>query len=189
VDGVVLRVHQESEGLLAAGTPLVEVGDPARLEIVADLLSTDAVKVQPGMAVLIGGWGGDATLRGRVRLVEPSGFTKISALGVEEQRVNVLIDFDDPAAARKLGDGYRVEVSVVIWERDGVLKMPTSALFRVGNDWAVFSVRDSRAVQTVVQIGQRSAIEAEVLSGLNLGDLVIIHPGDTVEDEVSVRQR
>jgi HlyD family secretion protein len=189
-DGVVLRVHQESEGLLPAGTPLIEVGNPEHLEIVADLLSTDAVNVRPEFPVSIGGWGGDTTLRGRVRLVEPSGFTKISALGVEEQRVNVLIDFDGPAAAaRTLGDGYRVEVSVVIWERDGVLKIPTSALFRVGTDWAAFAVREGRAAQTVVQIGQRSAIEAELLSGLAEGDQVIIHPGDTVEDGVSVTRR
>jgi HlyD family secretion protein len=190
VDGVVLRVHQESEGLLAAGTPLVEVGNPERLEIVADLLSTDAVKVRPGYSVLITGWGGDATLRGRVRLVEPSGFTKISALGVEEQRVNVLVDFDDPVHdARKLGDGYRVEVSIVIWERDGVLKIPTSALFRIGSDWAVFAVRGDRAAQTVVTIGERNAVEAELLSGLAASDQVIIHPGDTVQDGVSVVRR
>jgi HlyD family secretion protein len=107
------------------------------------LLSSDAVSVQPGFPVLIEGWGGNKTLRGRVRLVEPSGFTKISALGVEEQRVNVVIDFDGPdLGAHKLGDGYRVEVAIIIWERDGVLKVPTSALFRIGDDWAVFAIRD-----------------------------------------------
>jgi len=171
-----------------AGTPLVEVGNPDQLEVVADLLSTDAVKVQTGFAVLIGGWGGETTLSGRVRLVEPAGFTKISALGVEEQRVNVLIDFDD-AGGKQLGDGYRVEVSVIVWERDGVLKIPTSALFRVGNSWAVFAVHDGKAKQTTVEIGQRNAIEAELRSGLSQGDRVIIHPGDTIEDGVPVIRR
>ena len=188
--GVILRVHQESEGLLAAGTPLIEIGDLNELEIVADLLSTDAVKVQPKMTVVIGGWGGDAPLPGHVRYVEPSGFTKVSALGVEEQRVNVLVDFDTPGPeVRKLGDGYRVEVSIVIWERNGVLKVPTSALFRVGNDWAVFAVHDGQAAQTIVQIGQRSALEAEVVSGLAEGAQVIVHPGDTVGDGVRIVRR
>lgn len=190
IDGFVLRVHQESEALVPAGTPLIEVGDPAELEVVADLLSTDAVKLQPGFPVLITGWGGDAILRGRVRLVEPAGFTKISALGVEEQRVNVLIDFDATSGGvPKLGDGYRVEVSVIIWERNGVLKIPTSALFRAGDAWTVFAVRNGRAVQTTIQIGQRNAIEAELLSGLGEGDQVIVHPGDTVADDVAVTAR
>jgi HlyD family secretion protein len=189
IDGIVLRVLQESESLVAAGTPLIEVGNPEQLEVVADLLSTDAVKVQPGMAVDLSGWGGDTSLGGRVRLVEPAGFTKISALGVEEQRVNVLIDFVDVHGAKKLGDRYRVEVAIVIWERAGVLKVPTSALFRTGEAWAVFAVRDGKAVRTTVQIGQRSALEAEMLSGLSDGDQVIVHPGDTVEDGVSVRPR
>lgn len=190
IDGIVLRVHQESEALVPAGTPLIEVGNPEELEVVADLLSTDAVNVQPGFPVLITGWGGDAALRGHVRLVEPAGFTKISALGVEEQRVNVLIDFEAaPGARPKLGDGYRVEVGVIIWERNGVLKIPTSALYRVGDTWAAFAVRDGRAAQTIVQIGQRNAVEAELLSGLVEGDQVIVHPGDTVEDSVSVTSR
>jgi len=124
------------------------------------------------------------------RLIEPAGFTKISALGVEEQRVNVVIDFESvDSLLRKLGDGYRVEVSVIIWERNGVLKIPTSALFRVGNDWAVFAVRNGKAARTTVQIGQRNAMEAEVLSGLSESDQVIVHPGDTVEDGVSVIRR
>jgi HlyD family secretion protein len=190
IDGTVLRVHQESEALVPAGTPLIEVGNPAQLEVVADLLSTDAVQVQPGLPVLITGWGGDATLRGSVRRVEPAGFTKISALGVEEQRVNVLIDFDAaPGGAPKLGDGYRVEVSVIIWERTGVLKIPTSALFRAGEAWAAFHAREGRALQTTIQVGRRNAIEAELLSGLAEGAQVIVHPGDTVEDGVAVTRR
>ena len=188
IDGTVLRVHRESEALVPAGTPLIEVGNPDELEVVADLLSTDAVKVQPGFPVLITGWGGDATLRGRVRLVEPAGFTKISALGVEEQRVNVLIDFD-AAPGGALGDGYRVEISIIIWEQSGVLKCPTSALFRAGDAWAVFAVRDGRARQTTVQVGQRNALEAELLGGLAEGDQVIVHPGDTVADGVRVVAR
>jgi HlyD family secretion protein len=166
------------------------VGDPAQLEVVADLLSTDAVKVQPGFRVLMTGWGGNATLHGRVRLAEPAGFTKISALGVEEQRVNVLVDFDEADRdAQALGDGYRVEVSIITWEREHVLKIPTSALFRSGEVWSVFAVRDGRAAQTTVQLGERSAIEAELLSGLTDGDQIIVHPGDTVEDGVAVSQR
>jgi HlyD family secretion protein len=190
IDGTVLRVHQESEALVPAGTALVEVGNPAELEVVADLLSTDAVKVQPGFPVLITGWGGNDALRGRVRLVEPAGFTKISALGVEEQRVNVLIDFDADAGGRPaLGDGYRVEVSIIIWERNGVLKLPTSALFRSGDAWAVFAVRNGRAVQETIQVGQRNATEAEVTSGLSEGDQLIVHPGDTVAEGVAVTPR
>ena len=190
VSGRVLRVHQESEAPVPAGTPLIDIGNPDLLEIVSDLLSTDAVKVKPGFPVLIDGWGGDTTLHGRVRLVEPAGFTKVSALGVEEQRVNVIIDFEDPAGpAQKLGDGYRVEVSVIVWERAGVLKVPTSALFRVGEAWAVFAVRDGRAAQTGIRIGQRNALEAELISGLDEGDSVIVHPGDTVAEGVSVTSR
>ena len=190
VSGRVLRVHQESEAPVPAGTPLIDIGNPDLLEIVSDLLSTDAVKVKPGFPVLIDGWGGDTTLHGRVRLVEPAGFTKVSALGVEEQRVNVIIDFEDPAGpAQKLGDGYRVEVSVIVWERAGVLKVPTSALFRVGEAWAVFAVRDGRAAQTGIRIGQRNALEAELISGLDEGDSVIVHPGDTVAEGVPVTSR
>jgi RND family efflux transporter MFP subunit len=190
VAGVVLRVHQESEALVAAGTPLIEVGNPDQLEIVADLLSTDAVRVQTGFPVFIAGWGGETTLHGSVRLVEPAGFTKISALGVEEQRVNVLIDFDDSARdAHRLGDGYRVDISIIIWERAGILKVPTSALFRAGDKWRVFAVHDGRVVTADIRIGQRNALEAEVISGLDQGDKVIVHPGDTIQDDVAVIQR
>ena len=190
VDGIVLRVLQESEAPVAAGAPLIEIGNPNQLEIVADLLSTDAVKVQPGFRVLISGWGGSTPISGRVRLVEPAGFTKVSALGVDEQRVNVLIDFDKAHNdARALGDGYRVDVSIVIWEREDVVKIPTSALFRTGDRWVVFAVRDGKAVETPVQLGERSAIEAELRSGLAAGDQIIVHPGDRVEDGVAVSQR
>ena len=190
VDGIVLRVLHESEAPVAAGTPLIEIGNPDQLEIVADLLSTDAVNVQPGCRVLITGWGGGAPLDGRVRLIEPAGFTKISALGVEEQRVNVLIDLEDgDGETHTLGDGYRVEVSIIVWERTGVLKVPTSALFRTDDAWSVFAVRDGTATQTTLQVGRRNAIEAEALSGVAEGDRVIVHPGDTVADGVRVIAR
>jgi HlyD family secretion protein len=190
ISGVVLRLLQESETQVPAGTPLIEVGNPDQLEIVSDVLSTDAVKVRPGMPVLIDGWGGDITLCGRVRLVEPAGFMKISALGVEEQRVNILVDFDAPPGHRhKLGDGYRVDVSIVIVERNRILKIPTSALFRVGSDWAVFAARDGKAARSTIQIGERNALEAELLSGLAEGDHVIVHPGEMVQDGVAVVRR
>ena len=129
-------------------------------------------------------------MRGHVRLVEPAGFTKVSALGVEEQRVNVVIDFEDAQSdASKLGDGFRVEVSIIVWERGKVLKIPTSALFRDGDAWAVFAVRSGRAARTTVRIGQRSALDAEILSGLEQGAEVLVHPGDTVADGVAVVRR
>jgi HlyD family secretion protein len=189
IDGVVLRRLRESEGTVPAGEPLVEIGDTSRIEIVSDLLSADAVRVQTGGRVLVERWGGSSTLEGRVRRVEPSGFTKLSALGVEEQRVNVIIDFADPEAARQLGDGYRVEVRIVTWETDDALKIPTSSLFKTGDDWSVFTVVDSRAALRRVEIGQRNSLEAEVLSGLQESDKVIVHPSDEVEDGVEVTVR
>ena len=139
INGRVLRVLQESAAVVNAGTPLLELGDPLDLEVEVDVLSRDAVKIHPGARVLLEHWGGDKVLQGRVRLVEPSGFTKISTLGVEEQRVNVIVDFVDPPEARTtLGDGFRVEARIVIDEANDVLKVPTSALFRVGKQSAVF---------------------------------------------------
>jgi HlyD family secretion protein len=191
VDGLVLKRVRESESIVPAGDPLLEIGDSSRLEIVADLLSTDAVRAKPGARAIIEQWGGDKTLEARVRRVEPSGFTKISALGVEEQRVNVVLDFLDPAAAwAALGDAYRVEVRIVIWEGHDVLKVPTSALFREGDQWAVFLVgSDGRARRTVIEVGHQTGQEAEVLSGLSEGARVILHPGDTVMDGARVRPR
>lgn len=188
VSGVVLRRLRESETQVPAGEPLLEIGDPARLEIVSDLLSTDAVRIGHDARVLVEQWGGDRTLEAKVRRVEPAGFTKVSALGVEEQRVNVIIDFVDPAAAwAALGDAYRVEVRVVLWEAADVLKVPTSALFREGSDWAVYAVRDGRAVRARVQLGRRTAQEAEVESGLEAGALVVLYPGDAISDGVRVQ--
>jgi HlyD family secretion protein len=189
-DGVVLKRVRESETVVPAGDPLLEIGDPRRLEIVADLLSTDAVRVKPGARTLVEQWGGDKKLEARVRRIEPSGFTKISALGVEEQRVNVVLDFTNPAEAwAALGDAYRVEVRIVIWEATEVMKAPTSALFRVGEKWAVYVMDDARARRTLVEIGHQTGQEAEVVSGLSEGARVILHPGDTLTDGARVKPR
>ncbi len=190
INGRVLRVLQESEGVLAAGTPLMELGDPAKLEIVVDLLSTDAVKIKPGDRVIIDDWGGAQPLDGRVRLVEPFGFTKISALGIEEQRVNVVIDFVSPQTEwQSLGHGYRVETRVVVQDRKDVLKLPISALFRSGESWAVFVNEDSTARLRKISLGQRNTLEAEVTEGLSENDLIILHPSDAVVEGVGVMQR
>jgi HlyD family secretion protein len=191
IDGRVLRVFQESAAVVAPGTPLVEVGDPTGdLEVEIDVLSRDAVKVHPGDAVLLEHWGGEAPLRGRVRVVEPSGFTKISTLGVEEQRVWVIVDFVDPLEKRPtLGDAYRVEARIIIDEARDVLKIPTSALFRVGPDPAVFLVKNHVAHQTIVKVGRQNGLEAEIIEGLKEGDVVVLHPGDQIQDGVKVRQR
>ena len=189
-DGVVLKRVRESESVVPPGDPLIEVGDPHRLEIVADLLSTDAVRVKRGARTIIEQWGGEKQLEARVRRIEPSGFTKISALGVEEQRVNVVLDFVDPATAlAALGDAYRVEVRIVIWEAPAVLKVPTGALFREGEKWAVYSVENGRAHRVIVELGHQTGQEAEVVSGVSEGVRVILHPGDTVKDGARVRER
>lgn len=190
VAGVVLKRVRESETVVPAGDPLLEIGDPHQLEIVADLLSVDAVRVPAGARVLVEQWGGNKTLDARVRRIEPSGFTKISALGVEEQRVNVIIDFTDPAEAwRALGDGFRVQTRTVLWESDSVLKVPTGALVRAGDAWAVFAVRDGRARRVSVTLGHQNGQEAEVASGIDAGAVVILHPGDTIVDGVRVTPR
>jgi HlyD family secretion protein len=190
VDGVVLRRLQESAAVVPAGQPLMEVGDLKDLEIVSDLLSSAAVKVRPGQPVIIEQWGGDRPLRGRVRLVEPSGFTKISALGVEEQRVNVIVDFDEPRETwESLGDGYRVELRIIVWEKDDLLKVPTSSLFRHEGKWAVYTVENGRAVRREVEVGQRNGLEAEVLSGLAESQRIIVYPSDAIADGIAVRAR
>jgi HlyD family secretion protein len=190
VDGVVLKRIRESESVVPAGDPLVEVGNPRQIEIVADLLSTDAVRVKPGSRAIIEQWGGDKPLAARVRRVEPSGFTKISALGVEEQRVNVVLDFVDPAAASAvLGDAFRVEVRVVTWEAEDVLKLPTAALFRQGEAWAVYVVDNGRARRALVTLGHQTGQEAEVVSGVSEGARVVLHPGDTLADGARVKER
>jgi len=190
VSGHVLRVHQKSAGVVQAGTPLVEVGDPAALEVVVDLLTTDAVHVQPGTPVVIQGWGGDRPVAGKVRRIEPSAFTRASALGVDEQRVNVVVAFTEPRERwAALGDGYRVEARLVLWQGENVVKVPQGAVFRHGNGWAVFRIDDGVARLTTVQIGHRGEIEAEIVSGLSLGATVAVHPGDRVKDGATVEPR
>jgi HlyD family secretion protein len=181
----VKRAPEKSERVVAAGAALITVGDPNRIEIVVDLLSTDAVKVKTGMPVLLEGWGGDRPLRARVRVVEPYGFTKVSALGVEEQRVNVIADFVD--ATESLGDGYRVDAKIVIWSSDKVLKVLVSALFRQGEEWAVFVVEAARAKRRNIQLGRRGSLEAEVTQGLTAGETVIRHPSNDLTDGARVK--
>jgi HlyD family secretion protein len=187
VDSRVLRIVEKSEGVVAAGTPIVILSNTNKIEIVADLLSTDAVKVQPGAQVVIENWGGEGPLLARVRTVEPFGFTKVSALGIEEQRVNVIADFIDPPSG--LGDGYRVDVRIVIWESADVLKVPSSALFRVGDAWDVFTVEGNVARSRRVDVGHRNALEAEIRNGLDVGQKVILHPSNNIKDGVAVKPR
>lgn len=183
--GRVLRVLEESERVVPAGTPLVEIGDAGGLEVVVDVLSEDAVRIVPGALVRIEEWGGDRALRGTVRLVEPDAFTEVSALGVEEQRVNVIADLAAPPPS--LGSGYRVEAHIVTWQRDSVLRVPTSALFQRDGAWHVFAVEGDEAALRPVEIGHRATEAAEVLSGLDEGDTVILFPSDQVEAGVRVR--
>ena len=188
IDGVVLKRLRESEAVVPVGEPLLEVGDPNLLEVVSDLLSTDAVRVAPGHRVRLE-WGGPEPLIGLVRRVEPSGFMKVSALGVEEQRVNVVIDFVDPSAAKTLGDNYRTEVHVVVWHADDVLKVPAAALFRRGESWAVFAIENARVATRVVRLGERNATDAEIRDGLIDGAEVVLHPPDTLADGMRVAAR
>lgn len=175
---------------VTAGTKLLEVGDATNLECEIDVLSTDAVKIHPGARAIIEHWGGDEPLNGRVRVVEPSAFTKVSALGVEEQRVYVLIDFTDPLSRRPtLGDEYRVEARIVIWEGENVLKIPAGALFRHGESWAVYRVEDGRARLRTLVLGHNNGLEAEVASGLEADDRVILHPSDKITEGTKVMPR
>ncbi len=187
VDGVVLRRLRESEATVPAGEPLLEIGNPSRIEIVSDLLSTDAVRVPPGAPVSVEQWGGPHPLEGIVRRVEPSGFMKVSALGVEEQRVNVLVDVPElPPEARQLGDGYRVEIRIVTWQADDVVKLPVGAVFRRGDEWAVFRIEEGVARLRTVQVGQRNDTEVQILGGLDAGQPVVLHPPDTLSDGTRV---
>ena len=189
VSGVVLKRLRESESVVPVGEPLLEIGEPSRIEIVADFLSTDAVRIQPGAPVLIEGWGGSAPLEGRVRRVEPAGFMKVSALGVEEQRVNVLIDLNDTGAASRLGDRYRVEVRVIVWQDDDVVKVPVGGLFRRGTAWAAFTIDGEHAKLQPVELGQRNDVDAQVVKGLSDGQMIVLHPPDTLTDGARIRVR
>jgi len=186
----VLRVQHESEGPVAAGQSLLEIGNPESLEAEVEVLSTDAVKIATGSKVVLDRWGGNPPIEGRVRVVEPGGFTKISALGVEEQRVRVIVDFTSPREAwARLGDGYRVEARFVLWQGKDVLQLPSSALFRNGEGWAAFRLEGSRARLTPVEIGQRAGLATQVLSGLKAGDRVVAHPDETIREGVRVKPR
>lgn len=188
VSGRVLKVLQESAGVVSAGQPLLEVGDPRQLEVEVEVLSRDAVRIEPGGRVLFDRWGGEETLEGVVRTVEPTGFTKISALGVEEQRVLVIVDIDSPPESwQRLGHGYRVEAEFIVWERADALTVPASALFRRDDGWAVFVVEGGRARLQPVRPGPGSGLLTEVLEGVSAGDTVILHPDDAVDDGVPVR--
>ena len=190
VSGFILNVMEESARVMPAGTVLMEVGDPTDLEAEIELLSSDAVAVAPGAQVSIEQWGGDIPLRGKVSVVEPGGFTKISALGVEEQRVKVRVDFLDPLPPGKLlGDRYRVEARILTWQGDPVLQVPTGALFRRGGDWMTFVLEGTKAIPRMVQIAHNNGTAAEILSGLTAGQRVILHPPDALSDGSSVTER
>jgi HlyD family secretion protein len=189
VSGRVLKLVQESETVVQAGAPLLDIGDPSDLEVVADLLSTDAVRIKPGAPVRIEGWGGPP-IRGRVTRVDPAGFLKVSALGIEEQRVRTTIDFVDPPEAwSQLGHDYRVIVFITIWLAPDVVAVPIGALFRQDDSWAVFTVPNGRTRTTLVRIGHRNNRVAEVISGLSAGDRVVLHPSDRIRDGTRLSQR
>lgn len=190
VTGTVLRVLRESEGQILGGETILEIGDPAKLELVTDLLSTDAVRVAPGQRAIVEGWGGEPPLEAVVRRVEPFGVTKVSALGIEEQRVNVLLDLVEPRERwARLGHGFRVELSIVTWEADDVVRAPFSALFRDGDAWGAFVLEEGRARLRRVEIGHENGLHAEVLSGLRPGERVVVYPSDRVADGVRVEER
>jgi HlyD family secretion protein len=190
VAGKVLKIPRKSEGPVPAGQALLEIGAPSDLEVEVDVLSADAVRIRPGTRVVFERWGGETPLEGVVRVVEPAGFTKVSALGVEEQRVWVIVDFTSPREHwQRLGDGYRVEASFILWEGNDVLQIPASSLFRDGNGWAAFVVQEGKAVKRRVEIGQRSGLAAQVLSGIGEGEQVVVHPDDRLREGVRVATR
>jgi HlyD family secretion protein len=190
VDGQVIRRFVESEGFVRAGQPLLEVGDPQALEVIVEALTADATRVAPGTRVNLLRWGGDAPLHGRVQTVEPGGFTKISALGVEEQRVLIVIALEEAQEDRPaLGDGYRVEAEFRVWSADSVLTVPVAALFRDGTQWAVYTIDDGRARMRHVRIGQIGERAAEVRAGLREGSMVVLYPGDSLRDGARVEYR
>ncbi len=182
ITGKVLAIHRESEGVATPGAPLIELGDPRALEIVVDVLTRDAVRIETGAPAMVERWGGEP-LPAKVVLVEPSAFTRMSSLGVEEQRVNVILELEAPYEEwSKLGEGYRIEARMTVWRNENVLKVPTAALFRAGDSWAVFCVEGEFAKTCPVKLGERSRREAQVLEGLQAGQRVIVHPSDAVED-------
>lgn len=190
VDGRVLRVLRESEGTVQPGTPIVEVGDPRSLELVVDLLSADAARVPDGAPAVVDRWGDDETLRARVRRVEPSAFTRVSALGIEEQRVNVVLELESPPEEwASLGDGYRIEARITIWEEEDVVIAPASAVFREGDYWFAFRIESGRAVRVPIEVDRRTDVDARITDGLEPGDRVVLYPGERIEDGVRIDER
>lgn len=189
-DGRVLELHRESEGTVAAGEPLIDIGDPSSLEVKVEVLSDSAVRISPGTKVIFERWGGQSPLEGIVRTIEPQAFTKISSLGVEEQRVLVIADLvSAPGGHQELGDGYRVEARFIIWEGSDILQVPASALFRKDSGWAVFAVVDGRARERDVSTGHQNGLAAEILSGLKEGDEVVLYPDESIRDGTKVKKR
>jgi HlyD family secretion protein len=190
ISGTILNVITESEGVVQAGSPLVKIGDPSKLQVVAELLSMDAVKVETGGTVAIKNWGGDTELKGKVKRIDPVGFSKVSALGIEEQRVNVVIDLVSPHENwSRLGHGYQVDVAIVLWEEDKVLNVPLTAIFRDGTDWAIYVVKDGMVDKRQLKIGQINNLIAQVVTGINEGEQYIIYPTDRIFEGVHVEAR
>jgi HlyD family secretion protein len=190
VAGVVLEVLREHEGVVQAGTPLLEIGNPTALEIVVDVLTTDAVRIQPGVKARIIRWGGQQELDAHVRRIEPKAFSRMSSLGVQEQRVNVVLDLDSPQESwTSLGDGYRIEANIAVWEADDVMRIPVSAVFKHDEKWTVFVVDGEAARIQHVEIGERNGLQVQILAGLAPGQRVILHPGERVADGATVKPR
>jgi HlyD family secretion protein len=188
IDGKVLRVIQEDAGVVAPGTPLLQLGDPQDLELEIDVLSSDAVRIQPGDKLYVEHWGGPQSLDAVVRIVEPSAFLKISALGVEEKRVNIIADFVDPWSVRKtLGDGFRIEARIVVESTaEDAMKVPAGTLFREGDWWQAYRIVNGVAELCTVEIGATNGLETEIVNGLSEGDAVVLHPTEKVRDGVRV---
>jgi len=190
VSGAVIKIYRESEGAVHVGEPLLEIGDSKNLEVRIELLSSDAVKIKKGGVVFFKRWGGEGTLTGRVRIVEPAGFTKVSSLGVEEQRVLVIAEFTSPPETwRLLGDGYRLEAHFVVWEGKDVLQIPASGLFRSGKEWAVFVEDNEKARLQTLEVGQRNGLTAQIISGLKEKERVVAHPDDSIKNGTPIRPR
>jgi HlyD family secretion protein len=190
LSGAVFRVYRESEGAVNIGEPLIDIGDPGKMEVRVEVLSSDAVKIKKGTEVLFKRWGNDEPLTGRVRLVEPAGFTKISSLGVEEQRVLVIAEISSPPDKwQALGDGFRMEAHFIIWEGENILQIPSSALFRWGKKWAVFVAEKDKARRRVVEVGQRNGLAAQIISGLKENEKLLAYPDDAISEGTKVRQR
>lgn len=190
VSGRVLKIQHQCAGVVSRGQPLLEIGDTRSLEIATDVLSSDAIKIKPGMRVIFNRWGGEKPLQGQVRTVEPVGFTKVSALGVEEQRVLVISDITSDAEQwQNLGDGYRVEARFILWEDKDILQIPASALFRIKDSWTVFTMENRKAKRRSVEVGKRNGLSAQIIKGLHESEKVITHPDNAIEEGVVVKQR